>query len=373
MTECRNILVVKSRHIGDVLLTGPLCSALKRRWPGARVTALVKPGTEAMLRGHTDVDEVLCFPEGAGGVGGLMRNARFLWGLRQRDFDLALNTTEGDRGLIALKATGAPLRAGIISPHRDTPLARVLTHPLTPRPGRLHTVQRNLELLDALPGGPVTPAPAHVALRFDAADAATARTMLDPADTRPLAVIHAVSRWTFKTLPAATVAAAVDRLHALGAQVLLTAGPGLDETLRVREIAGRCATPPRDLAGRLGLKQLAALLAHARLFIGVDSAPMHMAAALDVPVVAVFGPSGAFDWGPWPNGYAGPGSPYPGTRGPQRSGPHWVLQDSRDCVPCGKAGCHDSRRSACLEELPAAQLVQTVTEAWQQAGGRRAG
>jgi heptosyltransferase-3 len=83
-------------------------------------------------------------------------------------------------------------------------------------------------------------------------------------------------------------------------------------------------------------------------------------------VVAVFGPSGAFDWGPWPNGYAGAQSPYPGTRGPQRASPHLVLQDGRDCVPCGQAGCNNSRRSACLEEFPAATLVQAVTEAWQQ-------
>jgi ADP-heptose:LPS heptosyltransferase len=130
---------------------------------------------------------------------------------------------------------------------------------------------------------------------------------------------HVTSRWMFKALPHAKAARLLDRLQA----------------------------PCCDLSGSLSLKQLGALSAGARFFAGVDSAPMHMAAALDVPVLGVFGPSSVPDWGPWDNG-AGT-NPYRRPNGVQVSGRHLVLQAERSCVPCLKDGCNGSKVSDCLD------------------------
>jgi heptosyltransferase-3 len=99
-----------------------------------------------------------------------------------------------------------------------------------------------------------------------------------------------------------------------------------------------------DLSGQLSLKELAALTARARLFVGVDSAPMHIAAAMGTPVVAIFGPSGDCEWGPWGEGH------------------RVVASNTHPCRPCGMAGCNDSKVSDCLTTLPVPQVLSACEE-----------
>jgi heptosyltransferase-3 len=102
------------------------------------------------------------------------------------------------------------------------------------------------------------------------------------------------------------------------------------------------------LSGQLSLKELAALTARARLFVGVDSAPMHIAAAMGTPVVAIFGPSGDMEWGPWD--------------GLENSRHRVVASNIHPCRPCGMAGCNDSKVSDCLTTLPVAQVLAACEE-----------
>jgi len=111
----------------------------------------------------------------------------------------------------------------------------------------------------------------------------------------------------------------------------------------VTGILARLSFNPPSLAGRLTLKELAAVLARARLFIGMDSAPMHMAAAVGTPVVALFGPSGADIWGPW-------------------QVPSRVITSEHTCRPCGFDGCGGSKRSDCLEIIPVERVLDATLE-----------
>ena len=98
----------------------------------------------------------------------------------------------------------------------------------------------------------------------------------------------------------------------------------------------------------MSLKELAALAARARLFVGVDSAPMHIAAAMGTPTVGIFGPSGDREWGPWDN---------------EGGGRHRVVASlNHPCRPCGRAGCEDSKVSDCLTSLPVAQVLAACLE-----------
>jgi heptosyltransferase-3 len=92
----------------------------------------------------------------------------------------------------------------------------------------------------------------------------------------------------------------------------------------------------------LTLKQHAALTARAKLFIGVDSAPMHIAAAMQTPVVALFGPTGELEWGPW--------------RVPHRI----VASGEHPCRPCGNDGCGGGKVSECLTRLPVEAALAAV-------------
>jgi heptosyltransferase-3 len=104
-----------------------------------------------------------------------------------------------------------------------------------------------------------------------------------------------------------------------------------------------------NLAGKLSIKELGALTASARLFFGVDSMPMHLAAAMGTPVVALFGPSGEDEWRPW-------------------QVPHRVVATSFTCRPCGNDGCGGGKVSECLTTLPVAD-VQAAIEDLLRPGG----
>ena len=153
--------------------------------------------------------------------------------------------------------------------------------------------------------------------------------------------LHPASRWQFKCWPAQKTADLIDKLQALGQRVLVTAAPDAQELELVARIRKLATTPFADLCGKLTLKQLGAVTRNARLFVGVDSAPMHIASAMRTPVVALFGPSGEFNWGPW-------------------QVPHRVVASNHSCRPCGNDGCGGGKLSECLSTLPVSEVLQAV-------------
>jgi len=154
--------------------------------------------------------------------------------------------------------------------------------------------------------------------------------------------LHPTSRWMFKTWPAERVGALIDRLAGLGHRVVLTAAPAPMELAMIQRILASTGAAPVNLAGRLSLKELAALTARARLFVGVDSAPMHIAASQGTPTVALFGPSGDVEWAPW------------------RVVHRIVASQIHPCRPCGNDGCGGSKVSECLTTLPVERVLEAA-------------
>ncbi len=141
--------------------------------------------------------------------------------------------------------------------------------------------------------------------------------------------LHPASRWLFKAWTVAGYAELIDRLEARGQRVVITTGPDPREMALAAEIRACCRAAPVDLAGRLTLKELGALIARARLSICVDSVPMHLAAAVGTPVVALFGPSNEREWGPW-------------------RVPHRIVSTDFSCRPCRLDGCGGGKFAECL-------------------------
>lgn len=363
MNHPRKILVIKFRNIGDVLLTSPLITTLKNGAPDVKIYAAVKAGTEAMLEGHPDLESLYVLPQknqGETALQFLIRNLRWLRQLRKEKFDLALNTTEGDRGIILGFLIGARERWCELKPQERRIWKKVLlTEILTPPTGELHTVQRNLHLAKKIS----TQKHYRVTLHTSNSDHMTVRHLLEQggwSETKRLVHIHPTSRWFFKCLPNATVAKVINRLTSEDYQVVLTCAPEHREIYQLKEIIGFCEIKPIDLGGRLTLKQTAALSKFADLFFGVDSAPMHMAAAMDTPVICTFGPSGAFHWGPWPNNWGSEQNPYPSKNGIQHNQLHTVIQKPWGCAPCGRDGCEGQKKSACLDSLDSDVIANAI-------------
>lgn len=346
--ECRRALVVKLRHHGDVLLASPVLGALRAAAPALEVDALVYDDTAAMLEGHPALAMLHTVGRGWRGLalpGRLAAEWRLLAALRARRYDLLVHLSEHPRGAWLARLLGARYRVAPAYAGRSRFWKKSFSHrfALAKNAGR-HMVEWNL---DALRRIGVQPAPAVRRVAFvpgqEAERAIEARLGELGIEPGGFVHLHPASRWRFKCWPAARHAELIGRLVAAGERVVLTAAPNAEELAHAGEIARLAGGACVNLAGALSIKELGALSARARLFIGVDSMPMHLAAALGTPVVALFGPSGELEWGPW-------------------NVAHRVVSGDQSCRPCGNDGCGGSKVSECLETLEVERVWRAARE-----------
>ena len=305
-SSVRRILVIKLRHIGDVLLTVPALRAVRERFPDAHLTALVNAGTEAMLAGNPVLDEVIALdrPPGERPWTRLAREWAFLRALRARRFDLTIDLTSGDRAAFMAWWSGAKTRIAFEARAGMWGKRRLWTHTVPGPSFDRHTVLQNLELVEAFG---MTTADRRVDLHWTAADdAAVDRWWAECGlgGGQPVVQVHPTSRWLFKCWDEERNARVIDALQERGLRVVVTSGPASYEVEKAERIVNGCRLRPAALLGRTTLKQLAALTARCALFFGVDSAPMHMAAAVNTPVVAIMWSGSVMHWRPWGEGHA---------------------------------------------------------------------
>lgn len=348
LSQVKRALVVKLRHHGDVLLSSPVFDVLKHRAPHVEIDALVYADTAEMLTLHPSISQVHGIDRNWKHAGLLAQTSGELglWRkLKARRYDLLLHLTEHRRGMWLAKTLKPKIAVAPKLRNTDTMWEESFTHFYAlPRQGNSrHTAEVNL---DALRRIGVMPAEDEKRLILvpgeSAAQSVAAHLARHELPDTGFIHLHPTSRWMFKTWPAQQVAVLIDRLHELGHRVVLTAAPGETEMGMIERILDFTRANPANLAGRLTLKELAALTARARLFIGVDSAPMHIAASQGTPTVALFGPSGDIEWGPWKVEH------------------RIVASTVHPCRPCGNDGCGGSKVSECLTTLPVEQVLDAA-------------
>lgn len=296
------ILLIKLRHHGDMLLTTPVIHSLRQRWPDAQIDVLLYEETRDMLAAHPDIHHIYGIDrkwKKLGTRGHLLKEWQLLRALRDRRYQLVLNLADQWRSAIITRFTGAPVRIGFDFNKRrggfwrycHTQLASVSGHQ------QMHTVEQNLSILAPLGIAPDS----SVAMSFLPEDwQSVSGKLAEKGVTEKFIVVQPTSRWFFKCWDESKMAQTITALQQDGHTIVLTSGPDKKELAMVDTILAAC---PQErvvsLAGQLTLRQLGALIGHAALFIGVDSVPMHMAAALQTPCVALFGPSKLTFWSPW--------------------------------------------------------------------------
>jgi heptosyltransferase-3 len=338
LSALNRALVVKLRHHGDVLLASPVITALGKHAPRTAIDALVYDDTAQMLDGLPELAELHVVGRGWRKLDPMRRlflEWRLLSELRERRYDLLVHLSEHPRAAWLARALRVRYSVAPALPGRGRFWARSFSHlyPL-PRNGRRHQVELNL---DALRRIGVQPSREERRVQFvpGAEAEARVRALLGEHGLAPGGFIHVhpASRWRFKCWPADHNAQLIGRFVGEGHRVVLTSAPDPEELALIEEIVARVQGETVNLAGKLSVKELGALTACARLFVGVDSMPMHLAAAMGTPSVALFGPSGELDWGPW-------------------NVAHRVVASSHSCRPCGNDGCGGGKLSECLTTLP---------------------
>jgi heptosyltransferase-3 len=347
LADVRRVLVTKLRHHGDVLLASPVFATLARAAPHAEIDALVYAETAPMLANHPAIAMLHAIDRDAkrrGVVAQVRAERALLEALRARRYDLLVHLTDHPRGL-TLAHLLRPRYAVTREPSERAPLwRRRFTHFYRlPRRTPRHAVEANL---DALRRIGIYPEVGDKRLALVPGRDADARidAMLSEHAIAPRAFVHAHpgSRWLFKCWTPRATAAFLDRVASDGYAIVVTGAPEPRERELVAEALGAIAPHTRagllDLSGALTLPEVAALTARARLFFGVDSAPMHIAAAMGTPTLALFGPSGEHEWGPW------------------MVAQRVVVSRAHPCRPCGIDGCGGGKVSECLTTLPVGEV-----------------
>jgi heptosyltransferase III len=350
LSKVKRSLVIKMRHHGDVLLTSPLFSNLKKTIPGAQIDAFIYKDTLPMLQGHPAIADYLLYDREWKKLSPFKKFAKesaLLYKIRSRGYDLVINLTEGDRGAIAALVSGSPYRVGF-DPKKSGLLGKrkIYTHVVNDCPHPRHSVERGLDVLRRIG---IFPDSEERDLFLHVPEDAKKKMadLLEKEEIRlgNYILIHPVSRWRFKCLATKQIAQLITTLHDKGMRLVLSAGPDLQEIAMVEEILALTPDiPVLNCAGKVTLKELSALIQNAKALVCVDSVPLHIASALKTPVVAMFGPTSEQNWGPWM---------HPKAR---------VVAQKFSCRPCYQDGCGGSKMSDCLFSMPIQSILSAIDE-----------
>lgn len=341
--ELRSILLIRLSSLGDILLMTPLLNLLRTACPQARVDVLVKAEFRDLLRAHPGINRLLTFDSGRSLLGTLRS-------LRADRYDLALDLHGTPRSQLLLRG----LRAHRKLTYNKRVLRRALLVHLgwntlrrvTPVPELYAAPLRRLGLTGRL-GAPTM----HLDPEStEAMEAHVARSLPD-APNQPLLAVAPGARWPTKCWPVERFAAAARELaREKQAAVVVLGGP--DEAPLARSLCDKLDVPVVKGAGTLSLMQSAALLSRCRLLISNDSGLMHMATALQVPVVAVFGPT-VQEFGFYPFRARAE-----------------VVSEPLSCRPCSTKGSRRCPRGhhACMQDISSARVLAAARAVWESSG-----
>jgi len=350
--EMRSALVVCTRRIGDVLLATPVVRSLKTALPHLMIDMLVFEGTQDIVSANQDIRRIWTIPERPT-IGKHLKLLCSMW----RRYDVALSVLAGDRPTFHAWAAGR-YRIGTLLPDNKSRWKQRLLHEWIPFDNlQTHTIVMNLRLLESLKikllGTPI--------VTWTQDDENSVQSMFPQMrDARRYAVLHISPKFAYKTWTVSGWVALGRWLVDRGMGVVVTGVESGQEAYCEQVIQGLPGAV--NLVGRVTLPALGCLLSRAALYIGTDTAVSHMAAAVGVPAVVLFGPSNPVKWGPWPKDFP-PTTQSPWVRqGSQRQGNVFLLQGEGECVPCFAEGCdhHINSLSDCLQQLSVQRAIQAV-------------
>ena len=341
-----NILIIKLSAIGDVIHTLPALNAIRSAYPTALITWLIEEAAAPLIIGHPALDRII-----------VSRRKSWIRDIRKGKWKSVICEATGlvrtlrDTAYDFVFDFQALLKSGVLVAvtrgSRKIGFGRGMEHQehsylflnerVAPVDMNCHAILRNLMMLDAagMHSRDIT-----YRLPIHDADRKAVNRLLSLEgimNARPLICINPVAKWTTKLWPNARFAELADRLSETYRIIpVFTGAPEDKET--VQDILSRMKSSAADLTGKTSLKTLAALYDTADLLISTDTGPMHLGAAVNTPVVALFGPTA-----PWRTGPMGDN--------------HQVIRASLPCSPCFKRQCSTCD---CMNHIGVDQVLEGV-------------
>ncbi len=339
----QRLLVIRRRYLGDVVLLGPVLRSLRNHWPEAKITVMVDRAFAPILTLNPDVDKILHVPDSP------LAWLRSIPTVLRTRFTHVIDLDNRPRTALVTRFSFAPLRVALHHGHAVVHPSAYTHHAIAENNffATRHITDYYGHALQPL-GVPFVPSAPKLTPRAE--DVAFVRHLpalaAIPASTAKL-LIHPGSRSPHRIWPAERFAAVIAQLQAAGTAPILVSGPS--EKHIVSEIQSHLPTPVAAINQRLTIPQLAALLASANVLLCHDSGPMHLAASVGTPVVALFSSQSVTTWCPF---------------GDQ----HITLQAPMPCNPCLSPNfCvpSDSYQNHCVRHLSVDQVFAAVLQQLQ--------
>lgn len=335
-----NILIIKPSSLGDVVQALPVLRVLRERFPSAEIDWLVNEEIGDILSGNPYLRTVHVWDRASWRKPRFLphavkKAARVLRELRRPRYDLVLDLQGLLRSAVMARISGGRKIVGFADAREMAPL---FYHKKVKTPvAAMHSVERYVLAAEGRGRGS---GDREFSIVFSEQEKEAAETLLEQANhdaNRPLVIFVVGARWATKRWPPESFAALAEKLVTInGAQVALVGSKS--EAPLARRIASMGACAVLDFSGKTSLKQLACLFQRAEVVVGNDSGPIHIAAAVGAPLIALYGPTSPARTGPY------------GTQ-------HKILTTSLSCSPCFRRTCNLG--TPCMRDIS----VETVYRA----------
>jgi heptosyltransferase-2 len=337
--DIKRLLIRSTNWIGDAVMTTPAVRAIRKGFPNAHIILLAKPWVAPVFENSEHIDRLLAY-DGERRHKGLFGKFRLARDLEKYDFDAAILLQNAFEAALISFLAGIRIRIGY-----DTDARRLLLTHAVPCTNVIRTKHQTEYYLNILRGIGIDHDNRDLYLKLNQSDRSRAEKILLQQhlslDDKIIGINPGATYGPAKQWPADRYARLADRILAFpGARIIIFGGPG-DKALG-QKISGKMRHQPVDLSGKTSLGEAMALIERCDLFITNDSGLMHVAAALDIPLVAVFG------------------STNPVATGPLGLNSR-VVQAAIPCSPCLNSECPDGHLK-CMDQIDVDRVFDVVKE-----------
>ena len=341
--EYKNILLIKMSSLGDILHTLPFAAALRKRYPKAKITWLVHPQFAGFVPDPPVIDEVLYFDKVKFNKLGLREKLQYFCEMRSllhsKHFDLVIDMQGLFKSAVLAAISGCNNRIGYCEMREGSGF---VSKAITGAHSKEHVIERYLDVARYLGAKVETLDDVQFPMPDLSKETASVQQKLQEAGYKggDYVVIVPGARWWTKEWPVAHYIELAKKITAAGKYVVLAGGP--DDAEKGQKIAAGVAdTCLLDLTGQTSLRELAALIKGCRFYISADTGPLHFAAALKKPLIAMYGPTKADRTGPY------------------GSNNSTVLLSPAKCAGCLKKKCSDWH---CMHDITPEQVYKIYRE-----------
>jgi len=335
----KRLLLIKLRYIGDSIWMWPVINNLKWNYPHLKLSVLVNEGTEAFFYINPLVDEVIPFPRAkVKSRGGSFHFFKFIWKLRKKCFDTVIDLTDADRPAFISFLSGAKLRISYDNEHR--PRRFLYTHKAQAKMNTKHMVDYHLDILREL-GLKIFDSSIKIELPEEVFKHLKQRfpTLFLRTDKKKRLLIHPGARTPLRQWGVENFAE-LGKLVAHKYHILLIGGK--KEKSLIENICQKWDFKPLLATTKLNLLEFAGICRYADIFLGNDTAPLHIAAAMDIPVIGIYGPTLPQLAAPWTDKKI-------------------IFEGEKlPCRPCRQDKCVHPEFKACLKNIKPEAVAQAI-------------